>query len=179
MELVDIVDENNKLTGQVEDRWVAYKKGMWRRVVSCWIMNKEGKILLQKRAKAKLKNPGKWAKTGGQIDTKETPDEAIQREVKEEIGIEVPKEQVKLVSIRKNGKPNRYFSYNYIFIVDYTIDDYTLQKEEVEKVKYFTIEEIEKAKKENNQNYTFAAWKIEEFTKEIEVLKKRRKDLKK
>ena len=26
MELVDIVDENNKLTGQVEDRWVAYNK---------------------------------------------------------------------------------------------------------------------------------------------------------
>ena len=26
MELIDIVDENNKLTGQVEDRWVAYKK---------------------------------------------------------------------------------------------------------------------------------------------------------
>ena len=35
MELVDIVDENNNLTGQVEDRWVAYEKGLWRRVVSC------------------------------------------------------------------------------------------------------------------------------------------------
>lgn len=26
MELVDIVDENNRLTGQIEDRWVAYNK---------------------------------------------------------------------------------------------------------------------------------------------------------
>ena len=49
MELVDIVDENNHLAGQVEERWVAYEKGLWRRVVSCWIMNKKGEILLQKR----------------------------------------------------------------------------------------------------------------------------------
>lgn len=53
MELVDIVDENNKLTGQVEERWVAYEKGLWRRTVSCWIMNEEGEILLQKRARDK------------------------------------------------------------------------------------------------------------------------------
>ena len=64
MELVDIVDENNKLTGQVEERWVAYEKGLWRRVVSCWIMNKKGEILLQKRASDKRRNPNKWAKTG-------------------------------------------------------------------------------------------------------------------
>ncbi len=31
MELVDIVDENNKLTGQIEDRWVAYNKGLMKK----------------------------------------------------------------------------------------------------------------------------------------------------
>lgn len=50
MELIDIVDENNQLTGQVEDRWVAYNKGLWRRTVSCWIINKKGEILLQKKS---------------------------------------------------------------------------------------------------------------------------------
>lgn len=30
MELIDIVDENNNLTGQVEERWVAFEKGLWR-----------------------------------------------------------------------------------------------------------------------------------------------------
>ena len=42
MELVDIVNENNELTGQVEDRWVAYNTGLCRRTVSSWIMNKKG-----------------------------------------------------------------------------------------------------------------------------------------
>ena len=29
MELVDIVDENNQLTGQVEERWDAYREGLY------------------------------------------------------------------------------------------------------------------------------------------------------
>ena len=49
MELVDIVDENNKLTGQVEDRWVAYNKGLWRRTVSCWIMNEKRRSTFTKK----------------------------------------------------------------------------------------------------------------------------------
>ena len=77
MELVDIVDENNELTGQVEDRWIAYNKGLWRRTVSCWIMNKKGEVLLQKRTSNKVRNPNKWAKTGGQVDSGETVEEAI------------------------------------------------------------------------------------------------------
>ena len=39
------------LTGQVEDRWGAYNKGLWRRTVSCWIMNEKGEILLQKKSR--------------------------------------------------------------------------------------------------------------------------------
>lgn len=53
MELVDIVDENNKLTGQVEDRWVAYNKGLWRRTVSCWIMNEKEKYFYKKEQQIK------------------------------------------------------------------------------------------------------------------------------
>ncbi len=54
MELIDIVDENNQITGQVEDRMVAYKEGLWRRVVSCWIINEKGELLIQKRSEKNL-----------------------------------------------------------------------------------------------------------------------------
>ncbi len=177
MELIDIVDENNKLTGKIEDRWVAYNKGLWRRTVSCWIMNEKGEILLQKRTPNKLKNPNKWAKTGGQVDSGETVEEAIFREVKEEVGIEIPKKQIKVIDIYKSDDESKRFSYNFVFVVNHKIEDYTLQKEEVLEVKYMTIEEMELIKKKNDMNYTFCSWKDEDFVREINILKNKRKEI--
>ncbi|MEI3401332.1 MAG: NUDIX domain-containing protein [Clostridia bacterium] len=176
-ELVDIVDENNKLTGQIEDRWEAYNKGLWRRAVSCWIMNEKGEVLLQKRTVNKRRNPNKWAKTGGQVDSGETVEEAIFREVKEELGIEVPKEQIKVIDVHKSNDANRRFAYNFIFVVNYKINDYKLQKEEVSEVKYVTIKEMELARKNRDFNYTFSAWSDEDFYREINLLKNKSKEI--
>ena len=176
MELIDIVDENNKLTGQVEDRWVAYNKGLWRRTVSCWIMNEKGEVLLQKRTANKIRNPNKWTKTGGQVDSGESVEEAIFREVKEELGIEIPKEQTKVVNIKKN-EINRHFSYNYIFVVDYKIDEYIIQKEEVDEVKYVSIEEIEESARKKDERYNFSNWTEEDINREINLLKEKRKEI--
>ncbi len=177
MELVDIVDENNKLTGQIEERWVAYEKGLWRRTVSCWIMNKKGEILLQKRSSTKRRNPNKWAKTGGQVDAGENVKDAIFREVKEELGITIPKEQIKVIDIHKSSDKNKRFAYNFIFVVNYKINDYILQEEEVSGVKYVTIEEMELLKNNNDVNYTFCNWDDEDFYREIKLLKKKRDEI--
>ena len=59
-------------------------------VAMALIRNEEGKILLQKRVD--VKNPeshGKWEFTGGGIEFGETPEYALQRECKEEIGCTV------------------------------------------------------------------------------------------
>lgn len=177
MELIDIVDKNNELTGQIYERELAYKKGLWRRTVSCWIMNEKGEILLQRRAKNKKMNPNKWAKTGGQVDSGESVEEAILREVNEELGIKIFKEQAKIVDIYKGNDKNRRFSYNFIFVVKFKIDDYILQKEEVSEVRYVTIEDLELAKKRNDLNYTFCNWNDNQFYKEIQELKDKRKEI--
>lgn len=174
MELIDIVDENNKLTGQVEERWTAYEKGLWRRTVSCWIMNEKGEVLLQKRTANKRRNPNKWAKTGGQVDSGETVEEAIFREVKEELGIEIPQSQIKVANIFKSDDKNKRFAYNFIFVVNCKIDDFILQKDEVSEVKYVTIEDMELAKKNNDSNYTFCNWEDKNFYREINLLKEKR-----
>lgn len=180
MELIDIVNENNKLTGQVEERTMAHKKCLWHRHVSSWIMNKKGEILLQRRSANKSRNPNKWAKTGGHVDCGEEVKEAIRREVKEEIGIEIPEEQIEVLEVHKSkDSNNKYFAYNFLFVVDYKIDDYILQEEEVAEVKYVTIEEMELAKENNDCNYTFCNWDEGDFYREMQLLRNKRDEIKK
>ena len=174
MELLDIIDENNKLIGQTEERKIAHEKCMWHRHVSCWIMNEKGEILLQKRTANKVRNPNKWGKTGGHVEAGESVEDAIVREVKEELGIEIPKEQIEILEIYKSKDPNnKYFAYNFIFNVNYKIEDYKLQKEEVAEIKYVTIDEMEQIKKNNDLNYTFCKWDDEDFYKEMNMLKEK------
>ena len=56
------------------------------------------------------------------------------------------------------------------------IKDYTLQEEEVSEVKYITIEEMEKIKENNDENYTFVKWGNESFYEKIEMLKEKLMD---
>jgi 8-oxo-dGTP diphosphatase len=55
-------------------------------VVAAFIKNKD-KILIAQRAKGELK--GKWEFPGGKIEPGETPTEAIIREIKEELSLEI------------------------------------------------------------------------------------------
>ena len=81
MELLDIVDENNILTGFSEERKTIHEKKLWHRHVSCWIMNEKGEILFQKKSNHKKINPGKWAKTGGHVNSGENVEDALLREI--------------------------------------------------------------------------------------------------
>lgn len=136
MELIDVVDENNQLTGIVKDRKTIHEQGLWHRQVSCWIMNENGELLFQKRAATKLKNANKWSKTGGHVDAGEDVMTAIQREIEEEVGVKILNENLKLLYIDKTEKDNfkkdinhRYFGYVYFTRVKYKIEEYKIQKE--------------------------------------------------
>lgn len=178
MELLDVVDENNNLTGKREERKVVHEKCLWHRHVSCYIMNQEGKLLFQKRSSNKLRNPNKWSKTGGHVDAGETVEDAILREIKEEVGVDIKKENIELIEVFKNDyATNKSFGYDFFTVVDYKENEYVIQKEELSEVKYFTIEEIEEIKRRNDPNYTFSRWEDDVFYRKIKLLKEKREDL--
>ena len=184
MELLDILDEKGNYTGKSEERKIVHNKGLWHIHVGVWIMNEKGELLFQQRSQEKKVNAGKWTRTGGHVDSGETPLQAIQRETNEEIGVKIPIDKFKLLSINKEEVyltdykiTNRQFIYSYFAPIDYKIEDYTIQKEEVSDLKYITIEEMEKAIQEKDDKYTFIKWdKIGEV---IEGLKKLRDNYKK
>jgi 8-oxo-dGTP diphosphatase len=53
------------------------------------ILNDEGKILLVKRSQKLKTYPGFWGLVGGWVEWGETVEEALKREAKEEIGVEI------------------------------------------------------------------------------------------
>ena len=175
MELIDIFDENNNYLGYNLDRKEAHDKKMWHHHVSAWVMNYDGKVLMQQRSLTKKKNPGKWSKTGGHVDSGETEKEAIKREVFEEIGLLVDDNEIKSIEIFKNdAKDEHNYTYGYIFLTNKKEDEFKLQKEEVNAVKYFTIEELDEYKKNNDENFVFYKWTDESFNNQINLLKKYR-----
>lgn len=184
MELLDVLDEQGNLTGKAEERKVVHEEGLWHIHVGVWIMNKEGKLLFQKRSENKKINPNKWTRTGGHVDSGETPLMGIQRETAEEVGVTIPNESFQLISIDKNEvylpenkRYNRHFVYSYFTLVNYKIEDYTMQKEEVSDLKYISIEEMEEAKNMNDESYTFVKWDKEKFDKIILMLKQKRESI--
>lgn len=57
-------------------------------VVHLHVFNSRGEVYLQKRPEWKDIQPGKWdTAVGGHVDYGETPEEALMREVREELGI--------------------------------------------------------------------------------------------
>jgi len=58
------------------------------------ISNKDNEVLLQHRDNNAPTNPNKWGLWGGRIEKDETPLEAVVRELKEELNIDVNKDSL-------------------------------------------------------------------------------------
>ena len=171
MELIEVFDEFNNSLNYTVSRDEIHKNKLWHRHVSAWIMNYDGDILLQRGALTKKKNPGLWSKTGGHVDAEEDVIDAIKREVFEEIGLKI--DNYEYINLFKNDKENeKYFAYGYIVFTNLKENDFLLQKEEVDSVKYYTIEELIDNK--NNRDFTFSKWDNESFNNEMNMLKEYR-----
>jgi isopentenyldiphosphate isomerase len=152
-ELVDICDENGKPLGIKKMKSEAHEQGLWHRGVNVWIYGTRG-ILLQLRSKNKALWPNKWdVAVGGHIKSGESPIGTVIREMNEEIGINVRESDLEFVLIKKSGSTHRAHDLVYLYRFDDGEDLFKLQKDEVEKVRFFGIGELEKDMKLHPSNY--------------------------
>ena len=108
-----------------------------------------------------------WSKTGGHVLAGEEPINALKREIKEELGINIVDKNMILTGIYKStDEKSKYFSYDYIARVECNIEEYHLQIEEVSEVKYITINEMFHLKRTRDKNYTFNKWNDDDFYKQ-------------
>ena len=139
-EYTDLYDENKNLTGEKLFREKGTKlivpKGRYSVVVLAFIENSKGEFLFQMTSKRK-KNV--WATTGGHVKSGQTSKEAIIEEIKEELGIDINEDEVKLF---KTYKYDDAFKDVFYIKKDIDINSLTYQEDEVEYVKYLTKDEI-------------------------------------
>ncbi len=88
-ELFPLVNEQGQVIGKATRGECHNGSHLLHPVVHLHVFNSRGEVYLQKRPEWKDIQPGKWdTAVGGHIDYGETPEQALLREVREELGIE-------------------------------------------------------------------------------------------
>lgn len=160
MEYLDLYDENRTPIGQKIIRGVdKVEEGKYINIVIVFIENSEGEFLIQKTSKRK---GSVFATTGGLVSSGYTPDETIIKEIKEELGLDVKIEDLTLFY---TAKRKYAFQDAYYLKKDINIDNLILQEDEVEYVKWLSVDEINKLIKNNE----FREGNIKSFNKLLEV----------
>ena len=150
MPRIPIVNENDEIISYKERDAVALEEVY--RVSGLWITDSQGRILLAQRAFSKIKDPGKWGSAAaGTVEENETYDSNIRKEAQEELGLK-DLDLVKAGKLREHTKYN-YFSQWYLAVVDKPLEDFFIQKEEVERIRWFDPAELKKDLTENPDNY--------------------------
>lgn len=147
-EKLDVLNEFGEFTGKTATREECHKNGFWHRAVYAFIIDQNSNVLLQKRSSSKKLWPDKWDVTvGGHVDAGEFGRQALIRECKEELGIDVKDNEIKYLvgstSVYKTKDfINNHYDECYLITKDIDISKLKLQKEEVSEVKYFPREEL-------------------------------------
>lgn len=140
MELIDLYDENKKLTGEKVVRGEPMPIGRYKLSIHIWIMNDEGKVYIQKRASSRKLFPDKWENPGGGAISGQNSKETFVREFEEEMGISPDINNSKLILTIKREKD---FADMWFVKQNFNISDLKLQEEEVSDAKWASFDEID------------------------------------
>ena len=165
MEKRDLYDKNRNLTGETIYKGESIPKGKYIIVILAMIQNSKGEFLIQKRSKQK---DGKYGATGGHVKTGQTSIEGMMDEIQEELGLTVKPEEIELLFSGREDELQVFFDLYYMK-KDFELSDLVLQEEEVESVKWTTIEEIDDLIKKD----MFLINHAEEVYRTIDILKQK------
>ncbi len=124
------------------------------RVSALWIYNSQNEVLIAQRSWSKKLTPGKWGPAvAGTVEEGETYLSNIIKETKEEIGISLQEEQLAEFSHKFQDSSHKYFCQYFIAKIDLPIEKFTIQKDEVEQVRWISIDELSTWVKEDPDQF--------------------------
>jgi isopentenyl-diphosphate delta-isomerase len=152
-EKVILVNKFDKKIG-VEEKLKAHVEGKLHRAFSVFLFDKNGKILIQKRAKKKYHSGGLWANSCCSHPREgESLKEAVKRRLKEELGVGV-KNLKKLGKVKYKLKVGKLIEneIDHVF-VGKIYGKVKINKNEVEDYKWVEFKDLKKDLKKNEKKY--------------------------
>src|SRR5690349_2794495 len=98
-EVFDVVNERDEVIGQAP-RSEVHRRKLNHRAIHVLVFNSRGHLFLQKRSMIKDCFPGAWdSSASGHLDRGEAYDACAVREVREELGIQLPRTPQRLFKV--------------------------------------------------------------------------------
>jgi len=136
-----IVDKDDKIIAY-KNRDAINKEDIYRVSALC-ITNSRGEILLSRRHHTKSHRPRKWGPAvAGTVEEGETYEENIIKEAEEELGLKRIKPE--LGPKIKIDNESHSFTQWYTLNIDKNIEEFKIQEDEVEEIKWFSYHEFKK-----------------------------------
>ena len=148
-EFLEVYSPEGTKTGQKKSKSEIHRKGLFHSTVHVWIFTDEGNILIQKRSKKKELNPGVWdVSVAGHIKFNENIKKAAKRETLEETGININTKDLLKIGVYRsiNIHPtaiDKEFFHTYILKIDKNSINLDFKNNEVDDLKFISIEEME------------------------------------
>jgi isopentenyldiphosphate isomerase len=140
-ELFDVVDEHDRVTGQMARREV-HRLGLRHRAVHLLVVNRAGQVFLHQRSRQKDLFPGYWdSSAAGHVGAGEDYDGTAVRELEEELGCRPAKAPRRLFKIEAREETGREFVWVYRVEAE---GPFTLQPDEIERGGWFAPAEIDR-----------------------------------
>ena len=139
MERWDLYDRNGQPLGRTITRGQRLRAGEHHLVVHVWIINSMNRVLIQRRSPRLRLMPNVWAATGGSAIAGENALQAVQRELREELGLDLDPSEFELM-----GRLHRRNSLCDVWFVrkDAAVPDLKFQKEEVADARWVTLDQL-------------------------------------
>ncbi len=140
-EILEVVTKEGKVIKTLPRSEIHGNPLLIHKVVHILVFTEKGELLLQKRSMHKDVAPGKWdTSVGGHVNSGETLTQAMEREMDEELGISTCKPEFLYTYIHSNVyETELVHTYSCIYN-----DEIRFNKDEIDEVKPWSIEEINK-----------------------------------
>jgi len=159
-ELLQLVDRRGNPAGTAARSECHGNPDLIQMVVHLHLFGRDGRLYLQKRAATKDRFPGRWdTSVGGHVAPGETPDQAIRRETREELGIDLS-DQPGPARLHRLTRLEPYIYSDEVeteYVVPYRLiyaGSIDPNPEEVQEGAYFEVEEVGRRLRKRPDDFT-------------------------